>query len=125
MVLRFIGHTDLVNSVAFSPDGRFALSASSDQTLILWDAATGAEIHRFVGHTGMVRSVVFSSDGKYALSGSRDATARLWRIFASTDDLVDWVHANRYVCDLTCGERQQYGIEPLCPASTETVPPTG
>ncbi len=124
-VLRFVGHTDLVNSVAFSPDGRTALSASSDNTLILWDTATGAEIHRFVGHTGMVRSVTYSQDGKDALSGSRDATIRLWRIFSSADDLVEWVHANRYVRDLTCGERQQYRIEPLCPASTEAVGGTG
>ena len=122
-VLRFIGHTDLVNSVAFSPDGHTTLSASNDHSLILWDSATGAQIYRFVGHAGAVRSVVFSQDGQYALSGSRDTTVRLWRIFPSRDDLVQWVHANRYVRDLTCSERQQYEIRPLCP--TPTASPTG
>ncbi len=119
-VRRFIGHSDLVNSVAFSPDDQNALSASSDDTLILWDIATGAQLYRFVGHTAAIRSVVYSADGQSALSGSRDATLRLWRVPTSTNDLVAWIQANRYVRDLTCSERQQYGIQPLCPSSTDT-----
>ena len=38
----FTGHTDLVTSVSFSPDGRTALSGSSDKTLKLWDIASGS-----------------------------------------------------------------------------------
>jgi FOG: WD40 repeat len=67
-----------VLSVAFSPDGRYALSGSADDTLRLWDAATGREVRRFEGHTERVRSVAFSPDGRYALSGSDDSTVRLW-----------------------------------------------
>ena len=115
-VRRFLGHTDLVNSLAFSPDGNIALSASSDQTMIMWDVATGAEIHRFLGHGERVRSVVISPDGRFALSGGRDATMRLWRIFSSpdSDELITWITDNRYLRELTCTERQQYNIQPLC-----------
>ena len=42
-----LGHSDYVNSVAFSPDGKYALSGSRDNTLKLWDVATGREIRTF------------------------------------------------------------------------------
>ena len=74
-----LGHSFIVRSVAFSPDGRFALSGSWDQTLRLWEVATGKEIRSYVGHMGGVNSVAFSPDGKLALSGGDD-TLRLWDV---------------------------------------------
>ena len=67
-----------VRSVAFSSDGKQALTGSGDKTAILWDAATGQELRRFEGHTGRVNSVAFSPDGRQVLTGSADDTARLW-----------------------------------------------
>ena len=65
----FEGHRNEVNSVAFSPDGKYALSGSYDKTLILWDIRTGNEIRIFSGHFEAVTSLNFSPDGKYAISG--------------------------------------------------------
>ncbi|MGO9460102.1 MAG: eIF2A-related protein [Rhodomicrobium sp.] len=73
-----LGHSGSVNSVAFSPDGKTALSGNIDNTVRLWDLATDREIRKLEGHSEQVNSVAFSPDGKTALSGSLDHTARLW-----------------------------------------------
>ena len=72
------GHTDAVRSVAFSRDGALLASASDDNTVRVWDAATGAALKTLEGHTGAVWSVVFSRDGALLASASGDHTMRVW-----------------------------------------------
>ncbi len=73
-----LGHTGSVEAVAFSPDGRFIVSGSSDETLKVWDAVSGALLKTFEGHDGPVYSVAFSPDGRFIVSGSMDHTLKLW-----------------------------------------------
>jgi hypothetical protein len=72
------GHTNWVYSVAFSADGKRIVSGSEDNTLKVWDAATGQETLTLKGHTGWVYSVAFSPDGKRIVSGSWDNTLKVW-----------------------------------------------
>src|SRR5207253_113402 len=77
------GHTETVYAVAYSPDGRYVVTASFDKTLKLWDAATGAEIKTFggqAGHQNLVLAATFSPDGRLIASGASDNTAKIWDV---------------------------------------------
>merc|ERR1712000_671028 len=96
------GHNGFVSDVVVSSDGQFALSASWDKTLRLWDLNTGLTTRRFVGHTSDVLSVSFSADSRQIVSGSRDRTIKLWNTlgeckFNITDKgHTDWVSCVRF-----------------------------
>ena len=64
------GHSHFVSDVVISSDGAFALSASWDSELRLWDIASGKTTRRFVGHEKDVLSVAFSVDNRQIVSGT-------------------------------------------------------
>ena len=77
------GHTDRVNSVCFSPDGKMIATGSgfigdADNTIRLWNAATGKRLRTLRGHMRSVNSICFSPDGKTLATGSWDGTILLW-----------------------------------------------
>ncbi len=75
------GRSGPIESVAFSPDGRWLASGSQGGGSIgLWDAASGQEAHILKGHTDTVYSVAFCPDSRSLASGSRDGRIKLWDV---------------------------------------------
>jgi len=72
------GHTDAVEGVAVSADGKYIASGSNDKTIKIWDASTGVELMTLRGHNGAIGTVSFSPDGKRVVSGSMDKTVKIW-----------------------------------------------
>ncbi len=72
-------HDNKVNSVAFSPDGKYVVSGSGDRTVRVWEVATGQEIAQ-MAHDNYVNSVAFSPNGQYIVSGGADNAARMWEV---------------------------------------------
>jgi WD40 repeat protein len=74
-VASLAGHTDVVFSVAFSPDGQHIVSGSDDKLVKVWPVSGGKELASLAGHTSDVYSVAFSPD---VVSGSYDNLVKVW-----------------------------------------------
>jgi guanine nucleotide-binding protein subunit beta-2-like 1 protein len=117
------GHNHFVSDVVISTDGQFALSASWDCTLRLWEIESGVCTRRFIGcicthkkseekckvcnsfpgHTKDVLSVAFSADNRQIVSGSRDKTLKLWNTLGKCQYTIqeenrhtEWVSCVRF-----------------------------
>ncbi|MDZ8054143.1 MAG: eIF2A-related protein [Aulosira sp. ZfuVER01] len=74
----FTGHTDIINSVDFSPDDKTLISNSRDKTIKLW-RIDGSLIKSWNAHKGWVNTVSLSPDGQVIASGGEDNLVKLWQ----------------------------------------------
>ncbi|MCL2441793.1 MAG: caspase family protein [Treponema sp.] len=72
-----LGHSDIINTVIFTPDDRYIVSGGWDMTVKLWDVSTGREKETFLGHTGMIEALAASD--RFIASSAQDGV-RVWDI---------------------------------------------
>ena len=79
-VRKLVGHRGGVSALAFTPDGKFLVSASLDQTLKVWDMTGENEVSTLRGHTHEVWDAVLAADRTTAVSCAKDGSIRFWDI---------------------------------------------
>lgn len=72
------GHSSVVTSLAFSPDGKILASGYNDNTIVLWDVSTHQVIGQLLKANSRIQALAYSPDGKTLASGGSDLT--LWNL---------------------------------------------
>jgi WD40 repeat protein len=72
------GHTDQLDALAWSPDGRTLASSSADRTVRLWDPASGKLLTTLKDHTAEATGLAWSPDGKQLASAGGDNTILIY-----------------------------------------------
>jgi WD40 repeat protein len=92
------GHTDVIDALAFAPDGRRLASGSADWTARIWDVGSGRCEQVLRGHTAPVFGVAFSPDGRRLATASWDRTGRIWSVETGQSEAVLRGHAKEVHC---------------------------
>ncbi|KAK7044651.1 WD40 repeat-like protein [Favolaschia claudopus] len=101
---RLVGHSLQVSHVSFSPDGRWAASASWDSSVRIWEGRTGKYVATLRGHVGAVYRVAWSADSRGVVSCGKDSTVKTWdlKTYKIRNDLpghTDEVYCVDFVAD--------------------------
>ncbi|MFM7408753.1 MAG: WD40 repeat domain-containing protein [Cuspidothrix sp.] len=78
--LTLLGHTEPVRLLTLSPNGKILASGSDDQTIKLWNPATGKLLQTLTGHTSTIRSIIITPDDQTVISSSSDNQIKFWNI---------------------------------------------
>ncbi|KAK4221228.1 WD40-repeat-containing domain protein [Podospora fimiseda] len=113
-------HESDINSLAFSPNGRFLLSALDDGTAQVCHIETGKRLLVLDCHGDWVREAAWCDDGLHIATGSDDGSIRIWKVDElqpimaeiSLDPLqiIESAHSGRYVTSVAFGPRGKYLI---------------
>lgn len=117
LVVTLYGHNPRASahSAAFSPDGKFIITASgsspfnTDKTARVWELSTGRALSVLRGHRAALTSSAFSRDGKTVITTSDDNTARLYscEVCAPIEGLLTLART-RVTRSLTLAKRETY-----------------
>ncbi|MEM7042840.1 MAG: hypothetical protein AAF543_08520, partial [Pseudomonadota bacterium] len=103
------GHEGGVLAVAVTPDGQQVVSGSLDNTVRVFDLASGEERAVLRGHEGGVLAVAVTPDGQQVVSGSGDRTVRVTWVGSSKKELIERAR-ERLPREMTDEEKRRFYI---------------
>ena len=80
LVNTLTGHSDGVDSLAISPDGKILVSGSGDKSIKIWNLPTGKLKSTLTGHSSGVNYLAITPDAKTLVSASWDDTIKIWNL---------------------------------------------
>ena len=108
------GHLAEVSQLLFVQDDEKLLSASWDETLILWDVKSGEPLRTYDRHQDQIYSVTVSPDHLTLYSASYDNSIYAWNLWMTEGTLRQWVERNRDVIIPDCEQLGIYKVPHLC-----------
>jgi WD40 repeat protein len=97
-----------VQSAAFSPDGKFIVTASRDTTIKIWQTDTG-KLLQTLPDENVVRDAVFSPDGQTIVTGNESCQIKIWRRVGDTWGRLDGSNwkPHETLPELGCGDTSE------------------
>jgi hypothetical protein len=97
-------HDDVIQDLAFSPDGKILASAGYDRLIKLWDVQAGKLLRVLKDHSDSVYGLAFSPDGKLLASVAADRAVKVWDVTTGTrlytlSEATDWLYAVAWSSD--------------------------
>jgi len=84
-LLSLAGYDNVVNTLAYLPDGKRLVTAGDTAQVIVWNIASGSELSSWPAHTGRLNALAVSPDGSRLVTGSDDYKVKIWDISAGAD----------------------------------------
>ena len=75
-----------INTISWSPNGKFIACGTTDFTIIIWDILSN-QTSIIKSHNGWISSILWSLDGKKLISASYDHTINLWNVSSKKTDI--------------------------------------
>jgi WD40 repeat protein len=86
---------DLLQSVVYSPDGKTIFTSTNNNTVLVWDAESGALMKTITNYYGYITSIGVSQDGSMLATGSSDGTITLWNVDTAAEIAFLTDHSNK------------------------------
>ena len=108
-VVSFVAHDDEVNSLVFSSDGQFLVTASDDHTICSWDTSTWEPRLRRNAHRRSVEQVVLAEDNSILASAGSDGWFKTWR-FPGLTEIDAWFLEHARVQTVSLGRAGEWVV---------------